>query len=130
MSMKSKWLVGFAALAVLVGGSCSDDDESTDEATSDTVAETTAAPETSAAPTPDTAEPALGDLDPAQLVAVDQAREDHLVSCAAGTAETDEETCVLIWNCAVNQVGVATAADPAQAATLDQALADCTTSLG
>ena len=90
----------------------------------------TAAPATTAAPAPpNTAEPDLRDLSPQQVVALEQAREDFITSCLADTGETDEERCILIWNCAVNQVGVSVAVDTAQRATLDEALGTCSSAV-
>jgi hypothetical protein len=64
-----------------------------------------APPATEAPAPPNTDEPDLKDLNTQQLVALDQAREDLITSCLADIGETDEERCILIWICAVNQVG-------------------------
>ena len=133
---RKPWLIrrivflGVAAM-VMVGAACSDDDETADDSATTTVApETTAAPTTAAAPAaPNTAEPDLRDLDVAAAAMLSEAREDFLLTCGAESPELDQERCVLIWNCAVNEVGVAVAADKAQSATLDQALDSCSTTV-
>jgi hypothetical protein len=105
-------------LAVSLAACGSDDSES------DAPAETPA-PAESEAPAPvDTSEPDLTDLDAQQAVAISEAREDFILSCGA-TAGTDEENCVLIWNCAVNEVGIDIAADNSQEAKLEEALDSC-----
>ena len=113
-------------LAALLLGTTACSDESDDSAGSPTP---TAAETSPPATDSDTSEPDLSSLDAAGAATLAQAREDYVAACVAGTAEIDQENCALVWNCAVNQVGVNVAADPAQAARLDEALATCEASL-
>ena len=123
-------LLAMIALAGLILGACGSDDDSADEATTTTTDATTtttaeATTTTEAPAEPDTSEPDLKDLSREEVVMISEAREDFIISCVANTEETTEERCILIWNCAVNEVGVAIAADPAQQPTLDEALNSC-----
>ena len=121
-------LIPLLAALLLGTAACSDDSDDAASTPTPTPA-ATSAPATPATPDADTAEPDLSSLDAAGAAAIAQARESYVASCVANTPELDQENCALVRNCAVNQVGVAVAADPAQAAKLDEALATCEASL-
>lgn len=140
MTSKRRRAVRLAAFVVagvlVVGGAaaCGGDDDSASDDTATTTTEAPPAteappPATEAPPAADTSDPDLTDLSSEEVVVLNQAREDYIVGCVAETAETDQERCALIWNCAVNEVGVAVAADAAQQGTLDEALARCSESV-
>jgi len=76
----------------------------------------------------DTADPDLSGLEPLQIIAYDEARESALAACL-GTGEASQESCILVWNCAVNEVGVQAVTDPAQEGKLEEALDSCTAAI-
>jgi hypothetical protein len=122
--MKTILIAGSAALVLAFAGcsSSSDEDAEAPSSTPPAPVETTPAPV-------NTSNPNDSNLSSEDAVALAAAKEDFMMSCLADTGETDEETCVVVWNCAVNEVGAQVASEAAEETKLNEALDDCSAAL-